>query len=233
MRYASLPRMFITRQLSLYGTKQTVDVVCRVGTSDKFTVNEKNRDYKKLPMKGHVILDLGANIGTFALQALWSGADKVICVEPDPDNYVMLRVNATNRRTMLLEGAVVPGDSIGGTTFYSSHKVNRHSLIGRPGQRKTKVTAYGLGYLLKVYKPSVCKIDIEGGEYQLLRDCTTIDDSSLQAVAIEFHLHTKAFRDMARTASLLMTLRGWKPLLRPRSVDDPNRSYCLQGVWVR
>lgn len=38
-------------------------------------------------------LDVGANIGTHTLFALQHGFDRAICIEPEPDNYTLLRVN--------------------------------------------------------------------------------------------------------------------------------------------
>jgi FkbM family methyltransferase len=42
---------------------------------------------------GDTVLDIGANIGLFALQALKVGARQVVCVEPAPGNLAALRWN--------------------------------------------------------------------------------------------------------------------------------------------
>jgi FkbM family methyltransferase len=41
--------------------------------------------------RGDVVLDCGANVGTFTRQALNAGADKVIAIEPAPENLECLR----------------------------------------------------------------------------------------------------------------------------------------------
>ena len=38
-------------------------------------------------------LDIGANIGTHALFALQNGFDRAVCIEPDPANFILLRIN--------------------------------------------------------------------------------------------------------------------------------------------
>ncbi len=40
-----------------------------------------------------VFLDIGANIGTHSIFALHNGFSKAICVEPEPNNFMLLRVN--------------------------------------------------------------------------------------------------------------------------------------------
>ena len=42
---------------------------------------------------GDVVLDAGANVGVFTRKALWSGASKVIAIEPGPENLECLRRN--------------------------------------------------------------------------------------------------------------------------------------------
>jgi FkbM family methyltransferase len=44
-------------------------------------------------LSGSVFLDVGANIGTHSIYALKNGFDNAICVEPDYENYRLLRAN--------------------------------------------------------------------------------------------------------------------------------------------
>ena len=46
--------------------------------------------------KGDIVLDCGANVGTFARYALDAGAAKVVAIEPAPDNLECLRRNFPN-----------------------------------------------------------------------------------------------------------------------------------------
>jgi FkbM family methyltransferase len=43
--------------------------------------------------RGDIVLDAGANVGVFTRKALWSGAARVIAIEPAPDNLECLRRN--------------------------------------------------------------------------------------------------------------------------------------------
>lgn len=40
-----------------------------------------------------IFIDIGANIGTHTIFALKNGFKKALCVEPDPDNFKLLRIN--------------------------------------------------------------------------------------------------------------------------------------------
>ena len=58
----------------------------------------------------HRVMDLGAQIGAFALYLrFWHPDADVLCVEPDPRNAKMLRTNLPEQRVTILE-AVVTGD---------------------------------------------------------------------------------------------------------------------------
>jgi FkbM family methyltransferase len=50
------------------------------------------RDYGNVPRNG-IVVDIGANIGTFALYAILNGAKKVYAIEPNSESYQMLLKN--------------------------------------------------------------------------------------------------------------------------------------------
>jgi FkbM family methyltransferase len=69
----------------------------RPGTFDRrafrdVVVENEYRLPRRLP-PGAVVVDVGANVGTFALAALRRGAGVVHCFEPDLDNFRQLREN--------------------------------------------------------------------------------------------------------------------------------------------
>jgi FkbM family methyltransferase len=45
------------------------------------------------PFEGNTFLDIGANIGTHTIHALKTNFRNAICVEPDPENFKILRIN--------------------------------------------------------------------------------------------------------------------------------------------
>ncbi len=172
----------------------------RPETLDDEVVREAATYVKWMPPRsGDTLLDVGANIGAVGyayLSAPGGGVDWVVGFEPEPDNCRMWRANMESwgTRATLHERAVVHGDEVdaGVVDLLVSEAGNRgaHSTLKRTrSSRKTvEVKATGLGAMLAVYSPTLLKVDIEGGEYDLERDLGRLPES-VRAVAIEYHLN--------------------------------------------
>ena len=173
------------------------------GRYDRMVLKEK--DWLELPIsEADVVLDVGAYVGTFARLAAGHGA-RVISIEPDPDNYALLLRNVDGLTNVATVQAAVVGHVDGETVELLralapyGHSVNRGGRYG-----STTVRAVEFAELLKTHEPTVVKIDIEGGEWNLLAlwdlpDCVRV-------VAMELHLTRKAWRKTTEP-SLLNSLR--------------------------
>ena len=71
---------------------------------DELIVRGEYLKYLNKDLKGKNIVDIGANIGCFSLQAAWAGA-KVFSVEASTINYNLLCENITLNK---LEGKIIP-----------------------------------------------------------------------------------------------------------------------------
>lgn len=135
------------------------------------------------------VLDLGANIGLFALSvihALGPGT-RIRAVEPDPANLALLRKNIEllgQQHTIEVYPCAAATRSgtaqlVGGLT-HSSHLV-RPGECSDNSEQVPLMDAYelaaGCGLL---------KIDIEGSEWQLLSD-PRLKDCDARAIALEWH----------------------------------------------
>ncbi len=70
-----------------------------------YDLGEQRRNiYGNRLRAGDIVLDAGANVGVFTRKALWSGAAKVIAIEPAPENLECLRRNFA---TEIADGRVV------------------------------------------------------------------------------------------------------------------------------
>ncbi|MGI0010860.1 MAG: FkbM family methyltransferase, partial [Nitrosopumilaceae archaeon] len=62
-----------------------------------------DEQYKTLPVKNKVVVDIGANIGDSSIYFSTKGASKVLAFEPAPKNYEMLKENITINKITNIE----------------------------------------------------------------------------------------------------------------------------------
>jgi FkbM family methyltransferase len=133
------------------------------------------------------VVDLGANIG---LTSVWLaktyGATRIVAVEPDPSNAKLVRQNlrANGIDATVIEAAIGSSD---GTAFFSN---NRESNIGKVASSGNPVTMISMSTLLAQLGEGqmidVLKLDIEGGEQELLSG--NLDWlKRVSAIIAEFH----------------------------------------------
>lgn len=146
--------------------------------------------------EGDVVLDLGANIGLFAHRAETRGASKVICFEPVTPTFNCLSKNK-GPKTSIYKNAV--GGKQGFTTFNihtdfthigggTSHAQD-FMLDDKNIIHSERVIVIGINDIFEGMdtKFDFMKIDIEGGEVDVLTSITDKNLSSLRCLSAEFH----------------------------------------------
>lgn len=192
---------------------QVKDVKAKVreGTSDEFVVNEVigGNEYKKLNLQPNdVVLDFGLNIGMFTIQAFKRGVKEVHSFEPDYDNFKLAtdncQLNNLDNSVQLYNAAVV-GNNDTQRSFSINTKKNKgaHSLIARRGRDTITVNAQNINDIMKKVNPTVIKMDIEGGEYEVIPAIT--DWSNVRELIMEYHhehlsdiIHMRKFHRLLR-----------------------------------
>jgi FkbM family methyltransferase len=134
------------------------------------------------------VLDLGANVGLFAAWAAarWRGAE-ITCVEPDTGNLAVLhaasRANGSGWRVIDAAAGAAPGE----LRFQAGRfAVSRAALPGDNGP--DVVTVPVVDALELAADHDVVKIDIEGGEWEILAD-PRLAALPLAALTLEYHPH--------------------------------------------
>ncbi len=177
----------IGRELALYG------------------VHEKNstEEVKRVIKPGMKILELGANIGYYALieTKLAGPTGHLYAVEPSPYNFDLLKRNLdlNNIRNADLHQAAF-GEKRGKVKFYMYDRSNLSSFIKREdmGMETTEIDVdmITLDDFLKLKTADFIRMDVEGYELEILKGATQVlsSDSKPKYFFIEVHsdlLHKK------------------------------------------
>lgn len=145
--------------------------------------------------QNNCIVDAGAHFGYFSLFAAINSqiGSHVITIEPSLFNYNQQQKNIEknpHHRITALHKALTPTDGI--VTLMEGRSVN-HSLVANPLLQSTsasRVEGMSLNSLFQEYhleKIDFLKIDIEGGEYQLLKETPPEVFSKITTISMEFH----------------------------------------------
>jgi len=138
------------------------------------------RIYGRAPLgvrKGDIVLDCGANVGTFARYALDDGAEKVIAIEPAPDNVECLRRNfateiASGRLVLVAKGVWDKEDTLD-LRVDPENQAADSFVIEREGATVTArvplTTIDKLAGELGLARVDFIKMDIEGAEVNALK----------------------------------------------------------------
>ena len=164
----------------------------RPDTSDSFVVEEVfSGEYRKLNItEDDVILDIGLNIGMFTLFALTSGAKRVIGFEAEAENKDLASKNISennlDHKTELYNLAVVGTDPLTrGFSINTKKNKGAHSLIHKKGRNSVIVKCIKFSDIVEKYRPTLIKMDIEGGEYECLTNIDNYYDT--KEIILEYH----------------------------------------------
>lgn len=141
------------------------------------------------PDRVQLILDCGAHIGITALYLTKKYRNaRIICVEPDPDNFKVLKHNVANQaRIEPLWGAVVEKP---GVVQLGRDRPAYRNRVGTTPVEGATVQVPGLTITdicnqKKISKIDLLKVDIEGAEKEVFVDPTFLPMVGL--IAIELH----------------------------------------------
>ena len=180
----------------------------REGTSDLKTFEEVvvRNVYEKKYFKikgGESWIDLGGNVGAFALNAISKGA-KVDIYEPDPFNCKMIEKNlkANNFDANINQVAVVANDKKKMTMFVGNNmQVWRNSLYKNWGNQKFTVNCIHHSEVIK--ETSAVKMDIEGAEMPILEDMLKFPKKMVFEWSFDIDPNINRYRDMVKSLAYI------------------------------
>jgi len=151
---------------------KNIKLLVRANSTDEMVFNEvivkhnyEKKEFKILPNEKW--LDLGANIGSFAVFAYSKGA-YVKSYEPEPNNFSVLKENSKDKNTECFELAVVGNNKDEMTLSLGKDESNhwRHSLYKNKKGLLIKVKCVNINTLITDDIDCI-KMDIEGGEIDI------------------------------------------------------------------
>ena len=162
------------------GSFDGFEVAYRKGTADEDVIAHSfNRcgffsevpEYR--PADNHVVMDVGAHIGTFSLLASSKvPRGKVYAIEVSEDSYNFLRINiALNRAANISAHHLAIADREGTCKLYYATKNLGHSVVSRRSVHSKTVNCCTLAGFLERNGIDRChfmKMNCEGGEFPIL-----------------------------------------------------------------
>jgi FkbM family methyltransferase len=163
---------------------ETGDLIGRVLAVSGVWEPQVTAAFKTILAPGDVCVDVGANIGYFALLAsrLVGSAGHVYALEPSPEIHVALTSNLELNGAMNVTAlAVAAGDKDGEAEFYEAHGRNRGASSirrehteedGEVGHRPTRVQVRRLDSVVQhahLARLKLVKIDVEGYELEVMQ----------------------------------------------------------------
>lgn len=141
--------------------------------------------------KGGVVVDIGANIGTFSIYSASKGA-KVYAVEPEPNNAQALRKNIelNNMQGLIVhvpfgisdrEHVATITDMGGGSTIKDD---------GMPGTEINLISLDDLFSLYPINEVDILKIDVEGSEVDIILGASKENLNKCKYITMEFDIRS-------------------------------------------
>jgi FkbM family methyltransferase len=174
--------------------------VRRLSFDEHFVVNVvEQREYLQHGLtisRGDTVIDIGGNIGTFAVLAASMGA-QVISLEPSPDNLALLRANLylnhmSPKVTVMpvgiagCSGRLQLHQASAGGGFHTIHR----EAFNREFVSTITIDAVTLADIFEQNEIGRCdflKLDCEGAEFEAIAACPLEMLGRVRQVAMEYH----------------------------------------------
>jgi FkbM family methyltransferase len=183
MTYAFAPA---ASRISPASVARFKDFNARLGACDLYTFANVFADYPVDKIKPalsdiELIVDLGANVGAFSLLAhKLAPHARIVAVEPDAENISFLRAQPFAKHLEIRHAAVGPFTG-NARLVRGENSVTHHVDLSESGEGEI-VPLVSLDSLC--HRPALVKMDIEGGELEILRAGLP---ENVRHLALEWH----------------------------------------------
>lgn len=179
------------------------------------------KEYEHLPLEGKTLLDVGGNIGAFAVWAAMNGCKRVFTFEPEQENFHLLSLNTYPwaEQVMPIRAALVSHNDKEVNLWLTGTKtMGSCSTTEFRGRTPVRVPAMNFLETVLKYQPDGIKMDCEGAEWDLL-DCPL--PLCVKDVAAELHFTKRHWREISYPWLLdWMKEQGFEPLREPKNTGS-------------
>lgn len=173
------------RYTAVFYTGQYDLPVIRPDTTDQKAFREMEKGaYTKYfrQERGEVWCDIGANVGAFTYRNQLEGIE-THSYEPEPENYGQLLLNSITPH--LCHQVAVTSDGKGGADLYLSKSEWNHTIC-RAVRGRSSIKVPTLSFRDATSGCDCVKMDIEGGEFDILDNCSL---SGFKKIVIAYHVN--------------------------------------------
>lgn len=200
-------------------------MIYRVGTQDDDVLREVLMENcyslpNDLPAD-ELIIDIGAHIGCFALACLRRGARKIVCFEPDPENFDLLRQNlepyseyVTIHNKAVFKKGVSRARMLRGTE--KTEIITAVAIVHEQDTDDGFVDCVDLESIIAEHgEAGILKLDCEGGEWPSFAETDNLD--KVKQIIAEIHLKciVPGYRCNLPGAYRVLRQKGFDVLLTP------------------
>ena len=155
-------------------------------------------------LHGDIVVDIGANIGLFAIHAIERGAKRVICFEPLRSNYMCLLQNIKNQPIEAYNLAISNETALVNlrspqrkTTGHAGYKAKGEACYSEMAVCVTLDDLIDWGILSEI---DFLKVDVEGAEMDVFAGLSQANLTRVQKAAIELHFAHDFYSEPDRKA---------------------------------
>lgn len=207
----------------------------RPNTSDDLVIDEAV-DYSGLFLGSSDVdyfMDIGANIGSviqYAIKNTPLMENKIIGYEPDFENYKMLKLNCYPYAFLYNKAISDKTESILLYVPKGSNKGKISTIKRNDTDEEYTIKSLSFSGELKKYRPSLIKMDIEGGEYNI--NLTDLPNH-ITGFAIEIHKINNNWKKMKKLYQILHKQFSYELGDIPTNDNWYKQQDCFMTIFLR
>jgi len=207
----------------IYKMREGTKYIARAGTTDRGIITtlrlEDEYYLNKIPLnKDSIVIDIGAQIGYFSSYVA-KKAGRVFAFEPVPENYKLLLKNIKlNKKKNIKTFNQAVSNKKKTMKIFTVEDTIGHSAYGKGDFIKVQATSLkSIFDSNKIKHCDLIKMDIEGGEYDILFNLPDSYFNKIQRIAME--CHDIDSKNNSKSMISLLKKKGFKLIIQNKPAN--------------